>query len=297
MTDCMQQSGKKASIFDPERWKNALILMRFHKPIGVFLLLWPMLWALWLAGGGSPAPRLVVIFVLGCVLMRAAGCVINDLADRRWDQHVARTAKRPLAAGTLPVKSAKMLVAVLCVLAFALVCLTNLQTILFSVIGLALATLYPFTKRFSHWPQFYLGCAFAWAIPMAYSAQHVAMNSTALLLFIATCCWAMAYDTAYAMVDREYDRKLPIKSTALLLGSWDRCFIALMHTVVLLLLCIIGMKNHLTWIFYSSLMVAALLSVYQQVLIFHREPSRCLRAFLNNHYFGFVVFLGLFFST
>ena len=293
MIDCNQKLNMKASTSSIQCLKVYAKLMRLHKPIGIFLLMWPMLWTLWIAGRGYPSIVMVVIFLMGCILMRSAGCVINDVADRHWDGHVKRTKNRPLVMGQVTVKEAYGLALMLSLMAFGLVCCTNLHTVKLSVVALALAALYPFTKRITYWPQLFLGLAFAWAVPMSYSALQVPMNLTTLLLYIATVVWALAYDTAYAMVDRMDDSKLAIKSTALRLGRWDRLFIALMHSLLLILFAWIALRESLGRIFYLSWSVAWMLVIYQQILIRHREANACLKAFLHNHYVGLCLFLGI----
>ena len=273
-----------------------LRLTRLTKPIGIFLLMWPMLWALWLAGAGHPPISTVTIFILGCILMRSAGCVMNDLADQDWDEHVERTQHRPLVTGDVTRFEAKCLVLSLSLMAFGLVCLTNLKTTLLSVAGILLASIYPFTKRFTYWPQFILGLAFAWAIPMSYSALQVPMNCTTFLLYVGTAVWAMAYDTLYAMVDRADDVQLPIKSTALRLGRWDRLFVLAMHSLMMFLLFIVAEREQLSYSFYVIWGMSWGLIAYQHVIIRYRSPSQCFKAFLHNHYLGMSLFIALYFG-
>lgn len=268
-------------------------LMRLHKPIGIFLLLWPALWALWIAGAGSPRPLVVFVFVAGVVLMRSAGCVINDYADRGFDPHVARTRDRPIAAGRVKPKEALMLFALLCLLAFALVLLMNSLTILLSLVGAFLAVTYPFMKRYTHLPQVYLGAAFAWAVPMAFAAQTGEVPKVAWLLFVATVLWATAYDTMYGMVDREDDLKIGVKSTAILFGESDRLVIAVIQILLLLALIFAGQVAALGVYYYFGLLLAAVLVLYQQYLIREREPQACFKAFLNNNWLGAAVFGGI----
>ncbi len=275
------------------RIKDYVILMRLHRPIGILLLLWPTLWALWIAAAGSPDPRVAVVFVLGVVLMRSAGCVINDYADRDFDPHVARTRDRPIAAGRVTPKEALALFVVLCLAAFALVLLMNLLTIALSVIAALLAASYPFTKRYTHLPQFYLGVAFGWSIPMAFAAQTGAIPDIAWVLFGANVFWSVAYDTQYAMVDRDDDLKVGVKSTAILLGDWDRIFVGVSHLLTIVLLAAAGRMAGLGLMYYAGLVVAGTIAGYQQGLIRRREPQACFRAFLNNNYFGAAIFVGL----
>ncbi len=281
----------------PSRLKDRLVqyalLMRLHRPIGIFLLLWPTLWALWIAGEGHPDPRVLTVFVLGVVLMRSAGCVINDYADRGFDPHVARTRDRPIAAGRVSPGEALMLFAMLCLGAFALVLLMNRLTILMSLAGAALAASYPFMKRYTHLPQVYLGAAFGWAVPMAFAAQTGAVPKVAWLLFVATVLWATVYDTMYGMVDREDDLKIGVKSTAILFGESDRAILAVLQVLLMGTLALAGQEAGMQGYYYLGLLLAAGLSLYQQYLIRHREPKRCFQAFLNNNWLGAAVFAGI----
>jgi 4-hydroxybenzoate polyprenyltransferase len=268
-------------------------LMRMDKPIGIFLLMWPTLWALWVAAQGMPDMLVFTVFMLGVFLMRSAGCVINDYADRDFDPHVERTKLRPIASGDVTPKEALVLFVVLCLTAFALVLLLNPFTILLSFGGVALAAVYPFMKRYTHLPQIVLGAAFAWAAPMAFAAQINEIPVVAWLLFTATVLWAVAYDTMYAMVDRADDLEVGVKSTAILFGEADRLIIGIIQALVMMTLVIAGDQLEMTWPYYLGLAVAAGLAIYQQYLIKDREPSRCLRAFLNNNWFGCAVFCGI----
>jgi 4-hydroxybenzoate polyprenyltransferase len=268
-------------------------LMRFDKPIGIYLLLWPGLWALWLAGEGRPSPSVVFVIVLGTVLMRAAGCVINDYADRGFDPHVERTKLRPIAAGLVSPKEALWLFVGLCLTAFGLVLLMNPLTIALSVPGALLAASYPFMKRYTYLPQAYLGLAFGWAVPMAFAAETSGIPWIGWELYLATLLWALVYDTMYAMVDRDDDLRIGVKSTAILFGDLDRVLLALLQVFVLLILYGIGRQAGLGLAYFLGLGVAAGFSAYQQWLIRKREKPGCFAAFLNNHWFGAVVFLGL----
>jgi len=274
------------------RLRDYAVLLRLHRPIGIFLLLWPTLWALWIAGNGHPSWNVLIVFVLGTVLMRSAGCAINDFADRDFDPHVARTRDRPLAAGRVSPREAFVLFIVLSLIAFTLVLTLNGLTIALSFVGAALAASYPFMKRFTQLPQFYLGAAFGWGVPMAFAAQTGTVTATAWILFAATLFWAVAYDTAYAMVDRDDDLKIGVKSTAILFGSADRLMIAVFHSLSLLALAWAGARTGLGVPYYMSLGLAAGLALWQQWLIRGREPASCFRAFLNNNWFGAVVFAG-----
>ena len=268
-------------------------LMRLHKPIGILLLMWPTAWALWIAGEGYPDPLVVLVFAAGVVLMRSAGCVINDYADRDIDPHVTRTRERPIAAGKVTSKEALMLCAVLCLAAFGLVLLMNSLTVWLSLGGGFLAATYPFMKRYTHLPQVYLGAAFGWAVPMAFAAQTGGVPRTAWLLFVATVLWATAYDTLYGMVDREDDMKIGVKSTAILFGESDRLIIGVIQVLFLLALVLAGQGAGLGGYYYFGLLLAAGLLLYQQYLIREREPSACFQAFLNNNWVGVAVFGGI----
>ncbi|MDD5274731.1 MAG: 4-hydroxybenzoate octaprenyltransferase [Methylovulum sp.] len=276
-----------------ERLKQYWLLARFDRPIGTLILLWPTLWALWVAGEGNPDSLVVTVFVLGVVLMRAAGCVINDYADRDFDPHVERTKQRPIAAGKVKPKEALMVFAVLCLTAFGLVLLMNARTILLSFIGAFLAASYPFMKRYTHLPQAYLGMAFGWAVPMAFAAQTGGIPGVAWVMYLAVMLWALVYDTMYAMVDKEDDLKIGVKSTAILFGDYDRQIMALLQLLIIGLLIMIGLMAQLKLSYYLGVLIAAGLSVYQQKLIFHRQKADCFKAFLNSNWFGFAVFVGL----
>lgn len=276
-----------------ERAREYYYLMRFDRPIGTLLLLWPTLWALWIASAGSPDPLVAGVFVTGVVLMRAAGCVINDYADRGFDPHVSRTRDRPVAAGRVKPREALWLFVSLCLLAFGLVCLMNRMTVFLSVIGALLAASYPFMKRYTHWPQAYLGIAFGWAVPMVFAAQTGSLPPTAWVLYAATIMWTLAYDTMYGMVDREEDLEIGVKSTAILFGRRDRFLIAVIQTVSILMLLAAGQINGFSFPYYTGVAVAAGLMVYQQSLIAQRSREECFRAFLNNNWVGVSVFLGI----
>ncbi len=268
-------------------------LVRLDRPIGILLLLWPALWALWIAGEGQPRWEVVLIFVLGVVLMRSAGCAINDYADRHIDGRVARTRERPVAVGLVSPKEALGVFVVLSLLAFALVLLLNWQTILMSVVAVVLAAAYPFMKRYTHLPQLVLGVAFGWAVPMAFTALTEGIPTVAWLLFTATAIWALVYDTEYAMVDREDDLKIGVKSTAILFGCHDRLIIGVFQVIMLAILVLVGFVVGLGVFYYLGLTGAGLAAMRQQYLIRRREPQGCFLAFLNNNYFGMVLFLGL----
>lgn len=267
--------------------------MRLDKPIGIFLLLWPALWALLVASDGQPDPLVLLVIVLGVILMRSAGCVINDFADIDIDRHVTRTQNRPLTTGRVSKHEALVLFVLLCVAAFGLVLLLNTLTILMSFVGVLLAATYPFMKRFTHLPQVYLGAAFGWAVPMAFAAQTGSVPPIAWLMYTATVLWATVYDTLYAMVDRGDDLALGVKSTAILFGDSDRAIIGILQGMVLVCLVMIGLQAELGGYYYAGVCVAAALALYQQGLIRYREREQCFRAFLNNNWFGLAVFTGM----
>ena len=276
-----------------ERLDAYVHLVRLHKPIGIFLLMWPALWALWLAGEGLPPWQVVMIFVAGVVLMRSAGCAINDYADRDFDGHVARTNARPLARGVISPAEAVGVFVVLSLAAFGLVLLLNWQTVALSVVAVVLATVYPFMKRYTHFPQLFLGAAFGWAVPMAFMAIQQTIPLYAWVLFAATVIWALIYDTQYAMVDREDDLKIGIKSTAVLFGRHDRLIVGLLQLLMLAMLAWVGAVAGRGSAYFGGLTVAAGLALYQQWLIREQDPKPCFVAFLNNNYFGMVIFVGL----
>ncbi|MFB1488677.1 MULTISPECIES: 4-hydroxybenzoate octaprenyltransferase [unclassified Thiocapsa] len=287
------KTGSRRSLSWRERLHAYVLLVRLHRPIGIFLLMWPALWALWLAGEGQPPWQVVTVFVLGVVLMRSAGCAINDFADRDFDGHVARTRERPLATGAVSPQEAVAIFVILSLVAFALVLFMNWQTVALSVVAAALTLIYPFMKRFTHVPQLFLGAAFGWAIPMAFTAVTGGIPGYAWLLFIATLIWALIYDTQYAMVDREDDLKIGIKSTAILFGKRDRLIIGLLQLSMLGLLVWIGLLAERGFFFFGGVAVASGLAFHQQVLIRERAPAYCFKAFLNNNYFGMAIFVGL----
>lgn len=276
-----------------DRLREYALLMRLHRPIGIYLLLWPTLWALWLAGQGQPPGSIVLVFVLGVALMRSAGCVMNDIADRNFDPHVARTRDRPLAAGRVSLREALGLAVGLCLIAFALVLTQNTLTILLSCVGLGLAATYPFMKRFHALPQAHLGAAFGWGIPMAYAAVTDTLPLLGWLLFLSNVLWSVIYDTQYAMVDREDDLKIGVKSSAILFGPHDKRIIGYLQGALLALLLGIGLLAGRGWIYYGGVLVAAWFALYQQYLIRDRAPEHCFKAFLNNNGFGLVIFCGL----
>lgn len=269
-------------------------LTRINRPIGTFLLLWPTLWALWLAGGGHPAPLYFVVFVVGTFLMRSAGCAINDFADRRIDAHVWRTEARPLARGEIRPAEAVGVFAMLAGAAFVLAFFTlDRLALLLAIPGAFLAASYPFMKRYTQLPQLYLGVAFGWGIPMAFAAETGTLPPVAWLLLIINILWATVYDTMYAMADRPDDLKIGVKSTAILFGEMDRVIVGILQVTVLVGLALAGLRLHLAPVYYWGLAAAACFALYQQWLIRDRDPQRCFQAFLNNNWFGAAVFAGI----
>ncbi|HEY3654839.1 MAG TPA: 4-hydroxybenzoate octaprenyltransferase [Steroidobacteraceae bacterium] len=268
-------------------------LVRLNRPVGIWLLLWPTLWALWIAGRGKPDARLFVIFVVGTVLMRSAGCAINDYADRSFDPNVQRTKERPLAAGRISPLEALVLFAALSLTALSLVLQLNGLTLLYAVAGAALAVSYPFVKRFLSVPQMYLGITFGWGIPMAFAAQLERVPRVAWLLLIANMLWVTVYDTIYAMVDRDDDVKIGVRSTAILFGDSDRHIIGTLQAMTLLSLYLIGGTLRMGPWYYGGLIAGGIFFVYQLWLIRRRDRQACFQAFLNNNYFGMSVFLGI----
>ena len=268
-------------------------LIRFNKPIGFYLLLWPTLWALAIAGEGAPDLKVLLVFVAGVFLMRSAGCVINDFADRNIDLHVARTKERPMTSGRVSSIEALVIFAVLCLIAFALVLSLNRFTIWLSIGGVLLAASYPFMKRYHYLPQVHLGAAFGWAVPMVFAAQTESLPNQVWLLYIATLVWTVAYDTMYSMVDREDDLKIGMKSTAILFGRFDRAMVGLFQFLFVLTLWLMGRELEFSQIYFYSLVVASSFLVYEQLLIMYRAPEDCFLAFLHNHWIGAVVFGGI----
>ena len=276
-----------------ERIVQYALLMRVHRPIGSLLLLWPTLWALWIAGAGMPDPGVVLVFVAGVFVMRSAGCVINDYADRGIDPHVRRTMDRPIASGKVDPREALALFAVLCLVGFGLVLTLNGLAVMLSFAGAALAAGYPFMKRWTHLPQVHLGVAFGWGIPMAFAALTGGTPPLAWLLLTGVVAWAVAYDTMYAMADREDDLRIGVKSTAILFGDADRVFVGVAQVAVLAVLVLAGRQAGLGVFYNVAVAMGAALFLYQQRLIRDREPAACFNAFLNNHWVGALVFGGI----
>ena len=278
------------------RIKSYFELMRFHKPIGTLLLLWPTLWALWIAAKGFPSEKNLFIFICGVVLMRAAGCVINDYADRAFDTHVTRTQLRPMAAGKIKPREALILFFILCTLSFILVLFTNKLTIILAFFALITAIIYPFMKRHTYWPQFILGIAFSFSVPMAFAAQTGKLFFVTGIVMVINILWTIAYDTQYALVYRTDDIKIGIKSTAILFGKHNRLMIGLFQGAVVALLCVLGFLLSFSIVYFSAVFIVCLLFIYQQRLIAQNNFEKCFRAFLNNQWVGLVVFVGILFS-
>ena len=285
MTDTLPAAGARLRAYAQ--------LTRLDRPIGTWLLLWPVLWALWLSSAGHPDPKVFVIFVLGVVLTRSAGCAINDYADRNFDGHVKRTRDRPLVTGKIdPIEAIGLCIA-LGLIAFGAVLTLNRLTQLYALAGGVLVMTYPFMKRFFPLPQFYLGAAFTWSVPMSFAAQTGVVPRLAWLVFFAGLLWTMVYDTMYAMVDRDDDRKLGIRSSAILFGDADRFIIGVMQLMCLLALWLAGRELKLTQWYAGGLAAAAMFALYEQFLIRNRKPEQCFKAFLNNNYFGMSIFIGI----
>ena len=268
-------------------------ILRLDRPIGIYLLLWPTLWSLWLTAGGWPAPKLLLVFVAGVVVMRSAGCVMNDIADRNIDPFVERTKNRPLASGVMTVKQAWVLFAGLIVVAFLLVLQLNIRSVGFAFGGLTLTILYPFCKRLFAAPQLILGLAFSWGIPMVFAATNTAFDLAFYLLWLGTVIWILLYDTFYAMVDQADDARLGIHSTAILFGKYTKLITGFLQLGALFLLGLVGHFFGLGNLFYLSILAAAMLFIRQQLLIRNKEPEACLKAFLENNYIGGIIFLGI----
>lgn len=268
-------------------------LMRFDRPIGILLLLWPTWWALWIAGDGLPSSRNVVIFTLGVVLMRAAGCIMNDVADRDFDPHVERTRDRPLATGELSLRQALVAFGVLMVLAFLLVLQTNALTVKLAFVGAALAAGYPFFKRFTHWPQVVLGLAFGWGMVMAFAAETGGVPWPAWWLLAINTVWSLIYDTLYAMVDIEDDRRIGVRSTAIRFGRYDLAILRALKVLMLVMLVGLGWRLGFAWPWYAGVAAGAALMVRQQAWVRQRDREACFRAFLDHNHVGLVIFVGL----
>jgi len=278
---------------DIDKISAYMVLMRFDRPIGILLLLWPTLWALWIAAEGFPSINNFLVFCVGVTVMRAAGCVINDYADRDFDGHVERTQTRPIPSGKVSPDEALVLFSILLLIAFLLVITLNTITIYLAFAGAALTLLYPFAKRFTWFPQVILGITFGWSIPMAFAAEQGKLTELTWLVYFTNLIWVIFYDTIYAMVDREDDLKVGIRSTAILFGDADRFLIGMMQLMVLTGLSIVGIQLNFGWVFISALGLVSILFAGQQMLIRKRDPDDCFRAFLNNNYVGMIIFIGI----
>lgn len=276
--------------------QHYIVLTRLNKPVGILLLLWPTLWALWLASGGDPDRKILAIFIIGVIVMRSAGCIINDIADRHVDKHVKRTRERPITSGKISTQAAFALFCVLLFAAFVLVLFCNVLTIQLAFVGAALAIIYPFLKRFTHLPQVGLGAAFAWGVPMAFAAELDTVPASAWLIYAAAMIWPVMYDTLYAMTDREDDIKVGVKSTAILFAEWDTSMIAFMQLIIVSLMMLVGMQFELGFMYYLSIAAAGLLFLYQFNLIKDRHPEKCFEAFKNNQWVGMIIFVGILLS-
>ena len=283
---------KSLNRLNPRAW-DFIQLTRMDKPIGIYLLLWPTLWALWVAAKGVPSLANLLIFVLGVILTRAGGCVINDFADRKVDGHVKRTEQRPMASGKISSKEALVFFALLMGVSFLLVLCTNAQTVWLSFGALALAATYPFMKRYTYYPQVVLGAAFSWGIPMAFTAETGSLPAAAWLLYIANLLWTVGYDTYYAMTDREDDLKIGVKSTAILFGDADRVIILSLQGLALGCLLLAGSHFELGGWFHLGLLAAAGCFVWEFWYTRDRDPQRCFKAFLHNHWAGLAIFVGI----
>jgi len=273
-------------------WHQWVQLTRFNKPVGSYLLLWPTLWALWVAAEGVPSIANLIIFTLGVFIMRSAGCIINDYADRHIDKHVKRTEDRPLTQGRLTEKQALMGFAILCLLAFILVLFTNLFTVLLSFGGVVLAALYPFMKRHTYLPQVFLGMAFSWAIPMAFAAEANQLTAVCWLIFVAKVSWTVGYDTIYAMVDRDDDLKIGVKSTAILFADMDVTIIAILYGLAHLCLLSVGNQLELHWSYFAAWLLAAGYMAWQIFSIRSRDRADCFRQFRLAHWYGVIMLVG-----
>jgi 4-hydroxybenzoate polyprenyltransferase len=268
-------------------------LMRLHKPIGILLLLWPTLWALWIAGEGKPDFKITLIFILGVIVMRSAGCIINDIADRNIDKFISRTKTRPLTSGEVSLKEAYILFSLLLFIALILALQLNLFTIQLSIFALFLACLYPFTKRYIYWPQLFLGLAFAMSVPMAFTAILNHLNFISLIIYSIAVLWPLMYDTQYAMVDREDDLKIGVKSTAILFGKYEVLIIGLLQLIIISLLMALGIILKFNLFYFITVLFSALLFAYQLYLISDRVAEQCFKAFLNNQWIGMMIFFGI----
>lgn len=273
-----------------------IVLLRLNKPIGILLLLWPTLWALWLVSYGVPDFKIMGIFIFGVIIMRSAGCVMNDILDRKFDKYVTRTRDRPITSGQISVLTASLIFTGLMLIAFNLVLLLNALTILLAFLGALFVCIYPLLKRITHLPQFGLGITFSWGVPMAFAAVIGHLPIEGWWVFLAAAVWTLMYDTLYAMVDRQDDLLIGVRSTAILFGRFDRLIIFLLQILIILLFVKMGTVFALKKFYFFSIVIVAGFFLYQQKLIYHRVPAACFKAFLNNHWVGLIVFLGIVFS-
>ncbi|WP_371374687.1 4-hydroxybenzoate octaprenyltransferase [Thalassotalea aquiviva] len=279
-----------------EKWHAFTLITRMDRPIGTYLLLWPTLWALWIAEGGFPGWHLLIVFSLGVFIMRSAGCIINDIADRKIDGYVQRTKQRPLIKGSLTTQSAIVIFIALLLIALLLVLTLSWYTIGLSLVAVILATIYPFMKRYTHFPQVVLGAAFSWGMIMAFAEIRQSIPTVAWLLFAANLVWTVAYDTMYAMVDRDDDLRIGVKSTAIIFGRFDTLIISLLQLITLLLLFKVGQIEQFNVFYYLGLIILAGMFMYQQKLIKNRERANCFKAFLHNHYGLLCVLIAIIFQ-
>ena len=273
--------------------KNYLLLMRLDKPIGIWLLMWPMLWSMWVSTDGQVNEDLLIVFLFGVIIMRSAGCVLNDIADKNIDPFVQRTKDRPIASGKISVREGIKLFILLMAIAFSLLFFLNTATKLLALVGALITTVYPFLKRIISAPQLFLGVAFGWAVPMTFSANLGYVNSTGWLIFLAAIFWAIIYDTYYAMVDRDDDINLPVKSTAILFGKYDLLIIGICQIIMVSLLILLAKNMNATIWVYLSIFISSCIMMHHQVITKKRQREACFRAFYNNHYIGMVMFIGI----
>ena len=276
-----------------KKLKNYLLLMRLDKPIGIWLLMWPMLWSMWVSTDGQVNETLLIVFLIGVIIMRSAGCVLNDIADKNIDPFVKRTKDRPIASRKVSVREGKKLFILLMAIAFSLLFFLNTSTKLLAIVGAIITTVYPFLKRIISAPQLFLGVAFGWAVPMTFSANLGYVNKSGWLIFVTAIIWAIIYDTYYAMVDRDDDINLPVKSTAILFGKYDLLIIGICQIIMVFLLFLLAkIMNATIWV-YLSIFISSCIMMHHQIITKKRQRAACFRAFYNNHYIGMVMFIGI----
>ena len=276
-----------------KKLKNYLLLMRLDKPIGIWLLMWPMLWSMWVSTDGQVNETLLIVFLFGVIIMRSAGCVLNDIADKNIDPFVKRTKDRPIASGKISVREGKKLFIFLMAIAFSLLFFLNTSTKLLALLGALITTVYPFLKRIISAPQLFLGVAFGWAVPMTFSANLGYVNTVGWLIFVTAIIWAIIYDTYYAMVDRDDDINLPVKSTAILFGKYDLLIIGICQIIMVFLLILLAKIMSATIWVYLSIFISSCIMMHHQIITKKRQRAACFRAFYNNHYIGMVMFIGI----